>query len=281
MEKGENRLLKSVQTFIYRSSGKQKVRQQHRKPKMKENISFDPSAVQKLPNWYFTPQHAFKLLMRQRRCVRGGLKPSSDPCPPRRTPALWWPGGRGSHVVPVKFSTTEMFLHFCGNGGLGVGEGLHACRPMNVVEMGDWFFLPSPCAWRHLSRVIYFLRPRDKSGRKFPVVPGTNCWWGFRLESPNTNKNILFLHRSLRNRTPTLGVWGEKPKARSWSLANSTHSVFRLDRPWKAPSAMKLMRLFPMCSSSSRLRPAKLDSSSLQRRLEDRSLQDQNRKASS
>lgn len=60
----------------------------------------------------------------------------------------------------------------------------------------------------------------------------------------------------------------------TFKLFNFTYSVCRLERPRKAPSAMKLTRLFPMWSSSSRLRPMKLDSSSRERWLEERLLWD-------
>lgn len=58
------------------------------------------------------------------------------------------------------------------------------------------------------------------------------------------------------------------------AFCGKTHSVCRCDRPRKAPSAMKLTRLFPMWSSSSRLRPTKLDSSSRDSWLDDRLLRD-------
>ena len=51
-----------------------------------------------------------------------------------------------------------------------------------------------------------------------------------------------------------------------------THRVCSRERPRKAPSATKLTWLLPMWSWSSSLRPAKLDSSSLVRWLELRSL---------
>lgn len=53
---------------------------------------------------------------------------------------------------------------------------------------------------------------------------------------------------------------------------NTTYSICRLERPRKAPSAIKLTRLFPTSSLSSTPRFANPDSSSLDRWLEDRLL---------